>query len=118
VNAGVVAVSIAVAAYLFVRWRRAPGWRNYNVRIEWRYWALGAMAIGVAVSLSVLGRLATLLLTPFVLVPAGAYLILHSRRGLTERDRRMRLYGWLTVLVGTLGAVAALSTLIITGHSH
>ena len=106
-------VTLTALVWLLARWRRAGGWNNYDLRAEWPSWAFAAAAIGVAVVLSGGGRLVLLPVAAGVLISGGIYLIVDTGRAPSQRDPRMRLYGWLAIAIGVLITLAFLSSLAV-----
>jgi hypothetical protein len=110
--AGIVAVAAIVLAFVVYRWRVLSRTGEFDVRTEWPYWLFGAGAIAVAVVLTIAGRLALLVATPFVLMPSGAYLVRRSEAGRFEFGLDLRRAGWSAVVTGALTGIVAVATLI------
>jgi hypothetical protein len=104
---GILATIVLVLAMAVFRWRVLSASGVFDVRAEVPYWLAGGAAIAIAVVLTFAGRLALLVATPFVLIPAGAYLIRRSTRVETEFGINLRQSGWATVVTGLLAGLAA-----------
>jgi uncharacterized membrane protein YfcA len=111
---GIVTTAAIVVAPSVYRWIGLRRIGQFDVRSEWPFWLFGLGMIGVSVVLTVAGRVAMLAATPFILIPAGVYMLHRSTVAKTEFGIEWRRTGWTTIATGVLASVAALGALVIT----
>jgi uncharacterized membrane protein len=110
---GIVAVGLIVLAFVLYRWRVLSRTGQFDARTEWPYWLLGAAAVAVAIILTMAGRLALLVATPFVLIPSGLYLLRRSEAVRFQYGLDLRRAGWSAVATGTLSGIAAVAAVMM-----
>jgi hypothetical protein len=108
---GPLAVAAAMLFFLALRWRGLAPTGRYSLRAESPYWLFAAGAVALSVVVTVAGRVAMLVVTPFILVPAGIYLLQLGRSGVRLGDWDIALAGWAAVAGGVLAGIAALAML-------
>jgi uncharacterized membrane protein len=110
---GIITTAVIMVAFVAYRWVVLTRSGQFSVRSEWPYWAFGIGAIVVSILLTIAGRLALLVATPFLLIPAGVYMLKRAERTKAEFGLDWRRTGWVTIATGILGAAAALAFLLV-----
>jgi hypothetical protein len=111
---GIVTTIVIVVAFWVYRWIGLSRIGQFDVRTEWPYWLIGLGMIGASVALTVVGRMAMLVATPLILIPAGIYMLQRSTTARSEFGIDWYRTGWVTVATGMLAGVAALAALLMS----
>lgn len=110
---GIITTAVIMVAFVAYRWVVLTRAGQFSVRTEWPYWAFGVCAIAVSIVLTIAGRFAVLVATPFLLIPAGIYMLKRSDTTRAEFGIDWRRTGWVTIATGILGGAAALAFLLV-----
>jgi len=102
----VIATAAVAIWYLGGRWWRLRQTGEYDLRREWKYW-IATLAIVVALDVVASGgRLLLLALGPFILIPAGGYLLANAVVLKSRTGKDFRLLGWVTIIAGAMNGIA------------
>jgi len=107
------AVALCVGAILGYRWLALHRTAGFSPRTEAGYGALGLAAVVASVAVTIAGRTAMLILSPFVMIPAGVYLLRRSDAVTSEFGLNLRRAGWAAIATGILSGVAAAGSLVV-----